>query len=323
MTATLPDHILEEAADYLVRWQAGQVSDDDRAAHARWLARSADHARAWARAERLMQNLGALPPQIALPVLGRKADPCRRAAIAKLASLLALAPAGWLVTQTQGWQCRTADYQTVTGETRRVQLADGSRVVLGTASAIDVMFTPTDRTVRLIAGDILIDTAADPAALQRPFQVLTAQGAMQALGTRFTVRQDTGRTRLAVLDGAVRITPRQGGPGAQMVLSAGRQTRFSDHAVGAISVADDSIAAWTQGMLLADDQGLSDVLDELARYRSGVVSCDPAIAHLRVSGAFPITDTDRALAMLADTYPVSVHRRLGGYWVTLAARPPQ
>lgn len=323
MSAALPDGILEEAADYLVRWQAGGISDADRAAHARWLARSADHARAWARAERLMQTLGALPPQIALPVLRRKTDPRRRAAVAKLASLLALVPAGLLVSRTRAWQSGTADYHTATGETRQIRLADGSRVVLGTASAIDVAFTAKDRTVRLIAGDMLVDTAADTAAVRRPFQVHTAQGAMQALGTRFTVRQDTGKTRLAVLDGAVRIFPKRGGVGMQTVLSAHQQTWFSDRAVSVISVADDSIAAWTQGMLLVDDQRLADVVDELARYRSGVVSCDTAIANLRVSGAFPVTDTDRALAMLANTHPVSVHHRLGGYWVTVAARQPQ
>ena len=41
------------------------------------------------------------------------------------------------------------------------------------------------------------------------------------------------------------------------------------------------------------------------------------MANLRVSGTFPLADTDRSLAMLAATYPVVVASRLGGYWVTL------
>ncbi|WYX12355.1 hypothetical protein WJ978_13795 [Achromobacter xylosoxidans] len=68
-------------------------------------------------------------------------------------------------------------------------------------------------------------------------------------------------------------------------------------------------------MLLADGQALGDVVAELARYRRGVVRCDPAVARLRVSGTFPLADTDRALAMLAATYPVAIASRLGGYWI--------
>ncbi|MDW3685850.1 hypothetical protein RA280_29750 [Cupriavidus sp. CV2] len=39
-----------------------------------------------------------------------------------------------------------------------------------------------------------------------------------------------------------------------------------------------------------------------------------------VSGAFPVTDTERALAMLAVTYPVDAVPRTR-YWVTLVPRP--
>ena len=70
-------------------------------------------------------------------------------------------------------------------------------------------------------------------------------------------------------------------------------------------------------MLLADGMPLGVLAAELARYRKGVLRCDPAVANLRVSGTFPLADTDRSLAMLAATYPVVVASRLGGYWVTL------
>jgi len=48
------------------------------------------------------------------------------------------------------------------------------------------------------------------------------------------------------------------------------------------------------------------------------VRCDPAIADLRVSGAFPISDTQRTLNMLVQTYPVLATGHLNGYWVTLS-----
>jgi transmembrane sensor len=82
--------------------------------------------------------------------------------------------------------------------------------------------------------------------------------------------------------------------------------------------ADGSLTAWTQGMLVADGMRLGDFARELARYRHGVVRCDPAVAQVRISGAFPLDDNRRALNMLALTYPVKVSTHLGGYWVTIS-----
>ncbi|KAG0759335.1 hypothetical protein G6F57_017955 [Rhizopus arrhizus] len=57
---------------------------------------------------------------------------------------------------------------------------------------------------------------------------------------------------------------------------------------------------------------------ELARYRSGLLRCDPAVADLRVSGVFSLRDTDRALDNLTRGLPVTVAYR-SRYWVTVRA----
>jgi transmembrane sensor len=44
------------------------------------------------------------------------------------------------------------------------------------------------------------------------------------------------------------------------------------------------------------------------------------VRALRVSGSFPLGDTDRTLTMLASTYPVDVQTRMRGYWITVVAR---
>ena len=69
---------------------------------------------------------------------------------------------------------------------------------------------------------------------------------------------------------------------------------------------------------MADKMRLADFVAELTRYRRGFVRYDPAIADLRISGAFPISDTQRTLNMLVQTYPVLVSGHLNGYWVTLS-----
>lgn len=311
--------ILEQAADWLMQLSEGACDADYRACE-RWSQRSPEHARAWERAQLLLNKLGGLPPALAMPALNRAPQAGRRTAVARLAAMLALAPAGWAAWRVVDGRHWSADYRTAVGQQRVMQLADGSRVTLNTASAIDVVFSATQRVIRLRAGEILVQTAQENAALYRPFSVDTIQGRMEALGTRFCVRHEGDTTHLAVLEGAVRITPRNGGAAAGQVLHAGEQVAFTANALDNVRQADQAGIAWTHGMLVADKMRLFDFAAELARYRNGIVRVDPAVAHVRVSGAFPIGDTDQALAMLVATYPVEARTRLRGHWITLVAR---
>lgn len=311
--------ILEEAADWLVRLNDGAAASSDRIACERWRQRSPEHAKAWARAELLMNKFGSLPSALAMPALNRSSPSGRRAAVVKLAALLAAVPAGWIawrLADTRGW---TADYQTAVGERRDIQLTDGTRVTLNTETAIDVHFDDVQRTVRLREGEILVQTAPDTAATHRPFSVNSIEGRMEALGTRFSVRQQDNRTHLAVLEGAVRIAPKDA-TSAQRILRAGEQVSFTGSAIEDAVPADDAVIAWAHGMLMADRMRLADFAHELSRYRSGIVRVDPAVADLRISGAFPIDNTDQALAMLISTVEVDAVTRLGGRWVTLVSR---
>ncbi len=318
MQKSIDPRILDEAAGWLMRLHAGAVSDAERAACERWRRRSPAHASAWARAEQLMDKLGGLPPALAMPALDRPGRPARRAATARLALLLAGVPAGWAAWRLAPWPEWTAAHHTAAGERRELRLADGSRVTLNTASAIDVRFDAAQRVVLLRAGEILVRTAPDTAAAHRPFLVVSAQGRLEALGTRFNVRQEAGLTRVAVLEGAVRISPGQAGA-AERILPAGEQASFTAASMSGATPADYTIAAWTQGMLVADKMPLAGFAAELARYRTGVLRCDPAVAGLPVSGAFPVADAGRALAMLVATYPVDAIERTR-YWITLVPR---
>ena len=68
------------------------------------------------------------------------------------------------------------------------------------------------------------------------------------------------------------------------------------------------LAAWEKGLFVANRIELRDLAAELARYRTGFVRCHPDVAGLPVSGTFPIDDTDRALALMEKTLPVTINR---------------
>lgn len=311
--------LLDEAADWLMRQHGEGMTAAERADFERWRQASPAHVRAWERAERLMGKLGGLPPALARPALDRPARRGRRAAVARLAALLAVAPAGWLgwrLAQEQGW---TADLRTATGEQRTVTLADGSRIVLDTASAVDIEFDSSQRLLHLRQGAISLQTAPDPGGAHRPLIVHPALGRLRALGTRFTVRLDGAAVLLAVTEGAVEVTPR-GASAPALVVPAGRQTVVTGQGAGPLRPVAPQDHAWVHGMLMADAMPLAEVCAQLARYRPGLLHCAPEVAQREVSGAYPLADTDRALAMLADTYALQVHRRWQGYWVTVTTR---
>lgn len=308
---------LEEAAEWLMAMSAGSVTDAQRADWLAWRSSSPERAQAWQRAERLMGKLDGLPPTLSMSALDRPADPGRRAMISRLALLLAVLPAGWAgwkLTEQQGW---AADYRSTVGECRQLTLADGTQIFLNTDSAIDIRFDADERFIQLRRGEILVQTAPDIVVPARPLRVGTREGRMQALGTRFSVREQDGRTYLAVIEGAIRIEPARAAANLGTVVQAGERVDFNAHTVSRPMPVDTTATAWTQGMLLADGMRLDDFVTELARYQRGVIRCDPRIAGLRVSGAFPVSDTRRSLSMLESTYALRVSAHMNGYWTLL------
>ncbi len=329
-SAPIDPGILDEAAVWLMQLHAGNVTDADRQAFERWRQSSPQHGLAWSRAERLMNKLGGLPARLAMPALSHSVtqpvNPGRRVALGKLALLLVAAPAGWSAWQHTPWREWSADHHTAIGERRDIVLADGSRITLNTATAVNVYFDDTQRRIALFDGEILIQTATDTVQ-QRPFLVSTKEGQLHALGTRFNVRQLEGRTQVAVLEGAVAVQPKDGpvmsGTTGEHVLQAGQQTIFSRSSVDASTTVDVNATAWTKGMLRADKMRLADFAAELARYRRGGVHCDPAVAGLRISGAFPVQDSQRTLAMLQSTYPLRASVLPRRFWYSSVMLEPR
>ena len=320
MAVAVPDidpAILNEAAGWMVLLQAGEASERDLVELARWRERSAAHEAAWRRAEGMLDTFRRVPPRLGrdtLLRLDRLGRPGRR----QLLGLLALAaPVAWLSWRQAPWQAWTADLSTGVGERRAIDLADGTRLVLNTGSAVNLAFGAQQRRVTLLAGEILITTGRDPAPLPRPFIVRTAQGSVQALGTRFMVRQLDDAIRVAVFEDAVEVRPAESEPTA--LLRAGEQLLFTAQGLQPVQPVEASAALWEKGMLLARDMPLGELIAELARHHRGLLRCDPAVAALPVSGAFALGDVPASLALLAQSLPLRISRATP-YWITVQAR---
>lgn len=306
--------VLEAAATWYVQLSAAAPGQADRSGWQAWLEQDARHAQAWARVEKLQRQLGGLPQEVALPTLaGARA---RRRSVAKLLGLLlAIGATGWGFNSVEPLSARLATLRTGKGERRQVQLADGSQLHLNTHSAVDVHYSASLREVRLHHGEVLIETAKDPAG--RPFVVHTPQGSVRALGTRFSVRSEAAQTDVRVLEHAVELRP-AGNPAGRLRLEAGQQAQFDHDRLGQPSPLPAHSDAWLRGRLMVLEWRLADLLVELERYRPGVLRCSEAVAELRVSGGFDLDHTDTILENLALSLPVRVHY-LTRYWVSVEA----
>lgn len=303
---------LEAAAQWYVRLNAGTPTPPQLRAWQDWLEQHPANARAWARVEKVQAQMGRLPAEVALPTLaGVRAR--RRAVLKTVALLLAAGAGGWLAQDTLPAQRLMADIRTSKGERRRVTLADGSQLQVNTDTALDIRYDGQQRLLYLHCGEISVQTASDHNA--RPFIVQTAEGRIQALGTRFCVRSDDGTSRVSVQQHAVEIrSPTQ----PPLRLEAGHSVRFDRQGFTPVSAAAPGADAWTQGMLTVIEWRLADFVTELRRYRPGVVRCDERVADLRLSGAFRIDDIDTLLDNLGASLPVKV-RYLTRYWVSIEA----
>jgi len=317
----LPEAVIETALEWQVLLWSQEATDEQRAALARWRAADPAHERAWRHVTQFDERLAAVPDAVAAGSL-RAADRAvkRRKLLLAFAIVAAGGLSGEALRRSALVQARLADLRTATGEIRSVRLADGTRLSLNTASAVNVELAEDARRLRLVRGEVFIATAPDPGVggrAARPFVVETGHGRVRPIGTRFTVRRRGTQSEVAVLAGAVRITPRRAAAEA-VRLGAGEAARFTAGAVRPLA-REAKPAAWVDGVLAVEQMPLGALLAELARYRRGVLDWEPAVAGLPVSGTFPVTDTDRALEALAQALPIRVSRR-SPFWVLVKAR---
>ncbi|MBA5204035.1 FecR domain-containing protein [Pectobacterium aroidearum] len=312
---------LQEASQWYAQLCDREPGDEHYHHWQRWMDESEEHRHAWEFVLTVSQRFQPLRgdgQQPALDTLLHKPASMTRRRALKLAALLSTGTLlSWLTYRhtplKDSLLAMTADHHSAVGEIKSLTLPDNTRLWLNTASAIDIRYSDQRREIALLAGDILIETATDA----RPFFVTTAQGRMQALGTRFSVAQEPEATTLTVYQHAVDASAKYAS--AARRVNAGYHLRFNADGQGNILPNQQNDDDWSHGRLQADNMPLGEVVAQLSRYRHGYLACQPAIADLRVMGTFPLTDTDMALNMLEQAFPVRIHRRFP-WWVTVEPR---
>lgn len=329
----VPPHIVAQAADWLALLQSGGADEAQQRACAAWRSADARHELAWQRLAAIDGDLragtgearaaGAPAAREALQGVARRRS--RRWMGRWLLGLAGTGAVAWSLREGTPWPALAAEHRTATGERRRLVLEDGTRLHIASASAVDVRFDAAQRRIVLHAGEVLVESGHGDG---RPLHVATREGVVTPVGTRFVVRRGSAqggdgpwaahRSTVAVLEGAVELRP---GAAAAVRVASGRQADFTARGAGPVQPVPPHRDAWAEGMLIAERMPLADFVGALAQWRPGLLRCAPEVAALRITGSFPLDDTDRALALLARTLPVQVEFRTRWWAVVRAADP--
>ncbi|HSY82304.1 MAG TPA: FecR domain-containing protein [Gemmatimonadaceae bacterium] len=295
----------------LARYLAHECTPAEAAAVRQWIAADPDRARA---VERLRATFDAAAPPherpdvesmwaqvrahhpMSLPPARRRPFPVSilvAAAVLVVAVLVDRA-----ISRRSATHGAVREIATSIGQRATIDLADGSRVILGPRSRISTPehFGEGPRDVTL-DGEAYFEVRHDST---HPFRVHAAGGVAEDIGTRFVVRAYAGEPalRVVVAEGRVSVT-RSGG--APVALGAGQLASFDDAGAASVRPVDTAAyVAFSDGRLVFDGTPLDEVVSELGRwYDLDVHLAAPEFAGHHISASFTGLAEDDVLGAVA------------------------
>lgn len=330
-----------EACAWIVQFDGSEPSPQDMAAFREWINRSPQHLKEIRRLSALWGDLNILT-ELAGPqkeglaqVSGRAA---RRSSFVPVTvsalAVFAIAVFG-LYGPIRNWIDRSsvhALYSTSVGEQKSIVLPDHSKVLLNTASQLQVDYQAGHRDVHLLRGEAFFEVAHDR---NRPFLVYAGANIVRAVGTAFTVNVQKQDVVVIVTEGVVEVSavPHaiEGNTGKGQIepqtkladIKAGQSAAVNQEVESIQSVMPQEIKrelSWREGVLSFSGEPLEQVVTEVSRYTPvTIVISDPSIRDIKIGGYFKIGETDAMLEALETSFGVRVNR-VNDHLVYLAAK---
>ena len=330
------DEIETCAGRWILRKDRGELTPADRAELEAWLSKDSRHREAYLKLDEAWLASAGLKAwrladgRIRSDIL----DPAHKApggsrpgtGMFAIAASVVLVLAAGLFTWQRHFSAQL--YGTEVGGYERVLLDDGSVLQLNTDTRLQVRLTDAKREVRLLRGQAHFEIARDP---QRPFEVLTDDTVVRAVGTAFDVHRQSGGTRVTVTEGRVSLTSRRemrvsadaaSSPAdtnasaplpqatAAVTLTAGEvaETRASGTRVVRVESGElDRLMSWQTGELHFQNQPLASVVAEFNRYnRRHIEIVDAGLAAAEVNGNFKPNDLRSFLEAMQRVLAVEV-----------------
>ena len=291
-----PDSRLHgEARDWLVLLTSGQATVADAKALRQWCAQSPEHAQAFEQAKRLWQQL--------TPALTEAQAPRHFGRRAFLGGALAASAALVMVhiSVPGGFAGLGADYHTAVGEQRRVDLREGISLELNTQTRI----SRVGQGIELLEGEVEVIARA-----AQPLKVQAGAGWISAAQARFNVRHTDHNVCVTCLDGALSVDV----GGRNVRLDSGRQLTYGAAGLGEPQTVDtQAVVAWREQVLVFNNATLATVVDEINRYRPGMlVLLNKQLGQRRVQARFSLQQLAGVALLIRDAYGAKCTELPGG-----------
>jgi ferric-dicitrate binding protein FerR (iron transport regulator) len=228
------------------------------------------------------------------------------------------------------------------GQRAVLDLADGSRVILGAESRLRIP-TGFGGSAREDSRDLYLDGKAYFEVRhdnEHPFRVHTETGVAEDVGTSFVVTAypETNGMEVAVTSGAVsldrpavpagagRASGQEAGSTRPMLtLTRGDLARLDSAGTATLTRNVDlsPYLAWAQGRLVFDDTRLGDAVAELARtYDLDIRLADSTLADRRFNASFGDETPSQVMQRIALTLDLRVERHGDVFRLASRARKP-
>lgn len=305
-----------EARGWLRRLHGGEATSDDVAALEHWRAQSPAHARAFAEESLFWSVLGdaarqaerdraAQPVRARLPASRRDFLIGGTALAASAAAIAVISPPLGLWPSAAEW---SADYRTATGERRQLDLLPELSLELNTRTSLDIRQRgETGAVLELVSGEAAIVNRGGSTA---NVTVVAGAGRINGRGAAFNIRKTGTDVRVTCTSGRVDVDCHQ----RTRSLAAGQQFAYGASDSGDVVAADaEIVTAWQRGMLMFRRAPLSEVIEEVNRYRSGrVVLVDSALAQRQIMANFRLDRIDDVIDFIAKGMNLRVRTLPGG-----------
>ena len=289
-----PDSRLHgEARDWLVLLTSGQATVADAKALRQWCAQSPEHAQAFEQAKRLWQQL--------TPALTEAQSPRHFGRRAFLGGALAASAALVMVhiSVPGGFAGLGADYHTAVGEQRRVDLREGISLELNTQTRI----SRREQGIELLEGEVEVQVA-------QPLTVQAGAGWLSASQARFNVRNTDHSVCVTCIEGWLAVEVQ----GRSVRLDSGRQLTYDAAGLGPVVTVDtEAVIAWREQVLVFNNATLDTVIDEINRYRPGMlVLLNRELGKRRVQARFSLEQLPGVALLIRDAYGAKCTELPGG-----------
>jgi transmembrane sensor len=186
-------------------------------------------------------------------------------------------------------------------------LPDGSQVVLGPGSRLDIAegFGQSLRKVSL-TGEAMFTVVHDPG---KPFSVIANGTEIRDVGTAFVVHSDeSGAVRVAVTQGVVDV--RTAARNARLAAGTAARVDAAGSIVTDAGINADDELAWTRGALVFRDTPLNEVAEDLRRWYGVRLDIrDSALGRRPLSASFHGDPVARVLDVIGLALGASIERR--------------